>query len=193
MIQLYLLVLIIIFIVILFTIKEKFNGDSCNLTNLDNTAKSSSWTSDSNSPPVYLYGSTYVNTTTTPNTIGIKLTWNKSDDAGRIILIINTEDNDDTLIKDISKDVDIPKTVDDNPDKIKTYNLNESIIQNKTYFITLNYINTNDNDNDNDDVMSVSNTLKITATNPVVSGEQSGSSHQNLMNLLQDKTFDIYL
>ena len=190
MIQLYLLVLIIIFIVILFTIKEKFNGHSCNLTNLDNTAKSSSWTSDSNSPPVYLYGSTYVTAT---NTIGIKLTWNKSDDAGRIILIINTEDNDDTLIKDISTDVDIPKTVDDNPDKIKTYNLNESIIPNKTYFITLNYINTNDNDNDNDDVMSVSNTLKITATNPVVSGEQSGSSHQNLMNLLQDKTFDIYL
>jgi len=183
MIQLYLLVLIIIFIVILFTIKEKFNDARCNPEKMQSTAKSSSWTSAESDPPVYLYGSTYVNTETTPNTIGIKLTWNKSDDAGRIILIINTEDNDDTLIKDISTDVDIQAT--DIDYTIKTYELNESIIPNKTYLITLNYIN--------DNIMSVSNTLKITATNPAVSDENSGSSQQNLMNLLKDKTFDIYL
>jgi hypothetical protein len=202
MIQLYLLVLIIIFIGILYTIKEKFQdrGDfKCD----DGIQRVMDWSNDNsdNKDGVYLYGcnafSSNNDKTNSLSQISIKLFWNKSDvEPEKIILIVNTEDDDDTFMKEISPKeltynthTNIPQSPE-NP--IKTYELIDNIIEGKTYFITINYIAKKVNDIQ---PIHVSNTLKITAISPVPHFKSSGFKlqQQNLMNLLRNKTFDIYL
>ena len=144
MIQLYLLVLIIIFVVILVTIKENFKCDS-------DIQQVIQWTSD-NDTDTYLYGcnSLYSDNNESPSRVGIKLFWNKHIVSKKTLLIVNTDDDDDTFIRDISTDKDYKEqqvknenTNIDHP--IKTYELKDNIIEGKTYFITINYINTNNN------------------------------------------------
>jgi hypothetical protein len=184
MIQLYILVLIIIFIGIFFTIKENFADLKCD------TEKQIvvQWATDNNEGS-YLYGcnSLYSDNKDSPSQIGVKLFWNKRV-HGKTILIVNTEDTDDTFIKEIEPVEIDPETNSENEnDKYYTYELKHNIIEGKTYFITVNYIH--------GDTINVSNTLKITAISPVPHFKSSGFKlqQQNLMNLLRNKTFDIYL
>ena len=188
MIQLYLLVLIIIFVVILVTIKEQFETSKADLQCAKDKNRVVTW----DGYRIYLYGcnSLYNDDQNKPSQIGIKLFWNKNDIEGKPLIIVNTEDNDDTFIKDISSH-QITLMENDNsnvPQPIKMYELKHNIIEGKTYFITVNYISA-------DKTMHVSNTLKITATSPVPHYKSSGYNlqKQNLMNLLRDKTFEIYI
>jgi hypothetical protein len=193
MIQLYLLVLIIIFIGIFFTIKEHFQA---NLKCDSAKQRVKQWASDTDTGDSYLYGcNSLFKSDNKSSQIGIKLFWTKKIMGTKTVLIINTEDKDDTFIKDIKdiKHIDSVKKNDENDEndeeeaKIYTYELKENIIEGKTYFITVNYID--------DEVIYVSNTLKITAISPVPHFKSSGFKlqQQNLMNLLRNKTFDIYL
>lgn len=195
MIQLYLLVLIIIFIVIFFTIKEHFQSES--IINCDKGKQTViEWVKEDDQNGSYLYGcNTLIKPDENkPSKLAIKLFWNKDKIGTRTIVIVNTEDKDDTFIKDIITDriVTVSKNNEDgkgneNQTNIYSTTLSDNIIENKTYFITVNYIE--------DDVIHVSNTLKITAISPTPHFESSGASleKQNLMSLLRNKTFDIYL
>lgn len=188
MIQLYLLVLIIIFIVILFTIKEKFVD--CEGEN--NVIDWSGGTGDN----VGLYGCN----SSTDKGISIKLTWkiNKVDEtnSSKKILIINTEDGKSSQIKDLDNAEESAKiTSDEQNDKspdydIFTYELTTGIVENTTYLITLNYIK--QDEKGANDIMLVSNTLKITATTTTNSISSESEQHK-IMNSIRDKTFDIYL
>ena len=202
MIQLYLLVLIIIFVVILVTIKEKFqNNAECK----DESQMVQDWPNDAS---VFLYGCNAFASTNANNDslstnanndslsqLSIILYWKNNDlQPDKIILIVNTEDDDDTFIKDITNDhKDVTDTNSTKPSgqPIKTFELIDNIIEGKTYFITINYIVKETEGQ----TINVSNTLKITAISPVPHFKSSGFKlqQQNLMNLLRNKTFDIYL
>jgi hypothetical protein len=141
---------------------------------------------------VYLYGcnSLYNDDTSDISQVGIKIFWNKSDiEDSKTILIVNTEDADDAFIKDISNDkIELDENDNTNVQQpIKTYELTHNIIEGKQYFITVNYVKK--------DIIYTSNTLKITAVSPVPHVKSSGfkMEQQKLMNLLRNKTFDIYL
>jgi hypothetical protein len=191
MIQLYLLVLIIIFVVILVTIKETFQS---NLKCDSEKQRVIQWSRDNDNEGSYLYGcnSLYNDNKASPSQIGITLFWNKPIGSNKTVLIVNTEDKDDTFIEHIN-----PAPLNINPEEGEdkktdqnyySYELKDNIIEGKTYFITVNYI-------DSDEIIHVSNTLKITAISPVPHFKSSGFKlqQQNLMNLLKNKTFDIYL
>ena len=199
MIQLYLLILILVFVIILCNKKEMFqNGgvgyidkeiSKSDLQCANSKHRVESWGGDG----VHLYGcnSLYKDEPNDVSQVGIKLFWNKSDiETSKTILIVNTEDVDDTFIIDISdSQTDIPLNTVPNTvqQPIKTYELKNNIIEGKTYFITVNYVKP--------DSIYVSNTLRITALSPVPHTDSSVSNigQQNLMNLLRNKTFDIYL
>jgi len=188
MIQLYLLILIIIFVVILVTIKEKFQNSKDELK-CGAHQQVQQWVTDNNSGS-YLYGcnALYSDKKDSSSQVGITLFWNKRI-MGKTVLIVNTEDKDDTFITQIDPDPITPKEgEDENTDQnYYTHELKDNIIEGKTYFITVNYIENG--------VIHVSNTLKITAISPVPHSKSSGYNlqKQNLMNLLKDKTFDIYI
>jgi hypothetical protein len=189
MIQLYLLILIVVFLVIFYFNKESFESPVKDDLQCDQDKKRVAlWEGDG----VYLYGcnSLYNDDTSDISQVGIKLFWNKNDiEDSKTIIIVNTEDDDDTFIKDISEE---QTELNDNentnvPKPIKTYELKHNIIENKTYFITVNYVK--------NDIIYVSNTLQITAVSPIPHFKSSGSNiqQQTLMNLLRNKSFDIYL
>jgi hypothetical protein len=223
MIQLYLLILILVFIIILCNKKEMFidggvgsiepevgsiepevgsiepevgsidggvsiDVDKGNLQCSEDKHAVESWSGDG----VHLYGcnSLYKDEPNDVSHVGIKLFWNKSDiGSSKTILIVNTSDGDNTFIKDITNE---QIELDENPNTnvqqpIKTYELTHNIIEGKTYFITVNYVKP--------DAIYISNTLRITALSPIQHTNSSGSKsgNQNLMNLLRNKTFDIYL
>jgi hypothetical protein len=192
MIQLYLLILIVVFVIIFYFNKESFQSDAPvfkgDLQCDQDKQRVALWDGDG----VYLYGcnSLYNDDTSNLSQISIKLFWNKNDiNDSKTIIIVNTEDDDDTFIKDISDEkVELDENENTNvPQPIKTYELKHNIIEGKTYFITVNYVK--------DDIIYVSNTLQITAVSPVPHFKSSGFKiqQQNLMNLLRNKTFDIYL
>ena len=191
MIQLYLLILIVVFVVIFYFNKESFDsqGDSQGDLQCDqDKQRVSLW----KGAGVYLYGcnSLYNDDTSNLSQVGIKLFWNKNDiEDSKTIIIVNTEDDDDTFIKDISDEqIELNDTKNTNvPQPIKTYELKHNIIEGKTYFITVNYVK--------NDIIYVSNTLQITAVSPIPHFKSSGSNiqQQSLMNLLRNKSFDIYL
>jgi hypothetical protein len=219
MIQLYLLILIMIFVIILCINKESFvdgsesvvdgsgsvvdgsepvvdgsgsvvdgSGSKSDLQCGEDKHRVEVWDGEG----VYLYGcnSLYDDDTYDISQVGIKLFWNKSDiENSKTILIVNTEDADDTFIKDISGDqIELDKNENTNVQQpIKTYELKHNIIEGKKYFITVNYVKP--------DAIYVSNTLQITALSPVPHVKSSGvkMEQQKLMSLLRNKTFDIYL
>ena len=189
MIQLYLLILIIIFVVILVTIKEKFQNSKDELK-CGAHQQVQQWVTDNNSGS-YLYGcnALYSDKKDSSSQVGITLFWNKPIiGRTRTVLIVNTEDKDDTFITHIDPDPITPKEGEDTENNTYyTHELKDNIIEGKTYFITVNYIENG--------VIHVSNTLKITAISPVPHSKSSeyNLQKQNLMNLLKDKTFDIYI
>ena len=194
MIQLYLLVLIIIFVVILVTFRENFeNGKESEIIN--KLKKEHNITVNRWGQNMFLYASNTLYTDENNlSKVGIKLFWDMEPISYKegldvVIIITNvTDPTESTLILDITEKYETKN-------EVYSYDLNDPYIQERiTYEINICCINNIANNPDGDTV-HVSNTLKITAMSPVPHLESSGFNLQQspLMDLLKNNTFDIYL
>lgn len=172
MIQIYLMILIIIFLAIYFIKKNEhfaYSNLDCDITN---------WSGND-----FLYGCSYIEN----GSHIINLLW-KTKIEGKKYVIINPINNDvDTLIID-NANIEV-KSLTNN---IWSYKIpSEYIEQGKTYLITLNYFESTENKK-----MKISNTIQIKVNKQSVidsnRGDSCRSSNQ-LFDSLKNKIFDIYV
>ena len=184
MIQIYLLILIIIFILFLILKKEPFTDPvtSCQVGEVKG------W-----KPEKYLIGCASYD----EGGIFIKLFWNKKHNTADKYYIILTETKDKTtqIIHFDGKDTKIKHKKDKNGQVINTYYKldKEYIKEGLTYNITLNIQETDEPRN-----IQASNTLEITALKQQIPDNNiqlSGNCNKQtkLFDNLKNKTFDFYL
>ena len=184
MIQIYLLILIIIFILFLILKKETFSTEpvsSCSIGQVEKWEVSQ-----------YLIGCSY-----NDNKLGvvIKLFWNKTKSADDIYYIILTETKEKATQIIKLEDSNIIN-IDKDGEKINSYILNnvrDNIIEGHTYNISLNIKESQESQN-----IRASNTLEITALKQQIPDNNiqlSGNCNKQtkLFDNLKNKTFDFYL